>query len=295
MNELEKHEINESEKTLPDKPNFNDNTENQKSNDSILKGEVEIKTIDEYIKIIDFYKNEGFSFYRGDKFCKIDNIELIPKVYKDGYSNLCSTHDEAIKEFAELTASKIPIPSSGFFEDMINAQHYELPTRLLDWTESALIALYFAVFPKVELNWDDKYNSIVWLLNPIRLNSHTETHGEVSIDINSTPKIMSYYKAEATANSDKYPIAVKTRKINPRIDAQQGAFVLFCKNDRQKSLHLYHHSNTFLKKIIIRNEYASNIYKSLVALGITQYSIFPEPQSISIDIIVRRNKVVGGK
>lgn len=261
-----------------------DQTSSQKISDD---HENDIKTLDEYVSKVQDLKEQGFSFYRGDKFYDIANIELVPKVYKRRFSNVCKCHDDAVKEFAELTTCKIPIPSSGFLEDMINAEHYGLPTRLLDWSESAMIALYFAVFPSNQANGDKPQDSIVWLLNPTLLNAKSKHSGIRSIDKKDSGEITSYYNSEKMVEGDKYPLAIRTRKINPRIEAQQGVFVLFCKNDSKQSLHLMPESEKFLRKITISNEYARKIYKSLVSLGVTQYSIFPEPQSISQDIIDR--------
>jgi hypothetical protein len=44
------------------------------------------------------------------------------------------------------------------------AQHYGVPTRLLDWTEGALHALFFAI------NNEDNVNPRVYMLNPHKLN-----------------------------------------------------------------------------------------------------------------------------
>ena len=45
-------------------------------------------------------------------------------------------------------------------------QHYGLPTRLLDWSESPLVALYFAL----SSDRDAKTDAAVWVLNPMKLN-----------------------------------------------------------------------------------------------------------------------------
>jgi hypothetical protein len=56
---------------------------------------------------------------------------------------------------------------SSLWEWYFLMQHYGLPTRLLDWTESPLVALFFAL---AESSPKQEHGPCVWILNPAELN-----------------------------------------------------------------------------------------------------------------------------
>jgi hypothetical protein len=67
--------------------------------------------------------------------------------------------------------------SASDFEWLVNMQHYLAPTRLLDWTENLLVALYFAV-----RNPDfDTADAALWVLNARRLNYYTSATSRIAL------------------------------------------------------------------------------------------------------------------
>lgn len=97
----------------------------------------EITTIEQYLSEIGKIQIENNVFYRGhsDK-----NFELTPSIYRKEHfiKNEHLIYREAI--------SKVPYDFNGksTIESLVLMQHYGIPTRILDLTTNALVALYFA-------------------------------------------------------------------------------------------------------------------------------------------------------
>ena len=105
--------------------------------------------------------------------------DLIPGILRrqkdDGYIEEFSF----CRLFQSLNPDAAPRDATDF-ERLVLMQHYLAPTRLLDWTENLLVALFFAVRDPEK---DGKEDSALWVLNGRNLNyfsSATEAQSRIA-------------------------------------------------------------------------------------------------------------------
>ncbi len=104
-------------------------------------------------------KDNQLILYRGQE----EDWPLIPKIGRPE-SNGSNTYseDKEVKILNEFKRLSYPFLDSNFkyndWDWLSLAQHHNVPTRLLDWTENPLIALWFAC----NKNQKNKSSRIVW-------------------------------------------------------------------------------------------------------------------------------------
>jgi hypothetical protein len=172
--------------------------------------------------------------------------------------------------------TKTPEPAD-YFGWLFLAQHYGLPTRLLDWTENPLVALYFAV--EEEKEWDK--DGCVWALWPGKLNGGK---GLVQIRDARVKKLAKAAFDESTECEDVI-VAINGQEIDLRMLVQIGRF----------TLHTYYTaiedlpgSADWLRRYIVTKEHKKKLRDQLAAMGIRRSNLFPDLANLAAELRATR-------
>lgn len=237
--------------------------------------QVEIKSIQDLLMELGKETYSGATWFRG----QADSAwELIP-----GYYRLTAPPSEStlIKKFKQSAAMLIDNIPKLSFDWLFLMQHYGVPTRLLDWSESALVALYFAVEDQ-----SIDAEGALWALKPTELNKNAGINNkdeDFFIPSFEDTELENYTVERLSQNqrTQLKPVATIATRNNSRIQAQYGVFTIH-HLERCSIEFIGDHSH--MKKYVIPQKNKKEILKQLSLLGVTKFQLFPELASIG-DII----------
>lgn len=155
------------------------------------------KSLHEYIEMIGYISarqgNQKRKFplwFRGNEQTDV-YYYLDPGIYRDfytvkekneiagskDYGTLWLKEEYRFQHFVARNYDKVSAIPESYIEWQEIMQHYFSKTRLMDWSESAIVALSFALEAYInpvedhEVRYKRRHNSpVVWVLNPVKLN-----------------------------------------------------------------------------------------------------------------------------
>jgi len=211
----------------------------------------------------------------------------------------------ALKRFKQLAPAVLggrTVSDEG--EWLLLMQHYRLPTRLLDWTENPLVALYFAISSSI--GTDENDDGALWILDPSmqnRLRLRARDDAEALVDI-SDELVRSYLPQAFSSPAKPAPmkaVAVIAKRSDPRIIAQQGVFTFHAaltslKDDVSDLCGEVGESidcGAVLSWVRIPKDSKGALLNELELLGVSKASLFPELEQVAGVVTEEMREVLG--
>jgi hypothetical protein len=218
--------------------------------------------------------------------------ELRPGVYRRSFA---VTDEEKRLQKERHLAQEFRIESAGLrqgTETMAQLyflqQHFGLPTRLLDWTNNALAALFFAVTDK-----PDK-SGAVFLMDAYQL-SPTQKAGDEGyngIAPSGHPLFIESMKQIFEWRDGKFPsfvMAVRPEHFDRRINLQRSCFTFHVPNREQ----LTSKENSSLVYFNVPPESKKHILRELALLGIDHFSLYGDLASLAAKLKAAHEVIAG--
>ena len=212
----------------------------------------------------------GTPWWRGHG---VADWSLTPSVHRESLSEADMYH-----RFIQRARTRhSPCPEAKDFSAwLFLMQHYGLPTRLLDWTESILVATFFAV--SNEKHYDS--DGAVWAMFPIELNNFQLDHGKI-VGARHTlvgplilPPFLGVEPKEAVA-------ALISDEIDIRMLVQLSAFTVHGVSTPLEDLP---HQEKFLMKFVVPKEAKPSLRSALTLIGIRESCLFPDLEHLAKEL-----------
>jgi hypothetical protein len=211
---------------------------------------------------------------------------LTPKLYRKEFRD--ADENEIRIEFQsralQLIQGRVPTDKWEWYFLM---QHYGAPTRLLDWTDNPLVALYFALADHSGIS-----DAAVWALNPWWLNRQLrkDIAGVMLPDWHEAKPYLRELEDAFTGGpitTTALPAAIDPPHVDRRLAAQSSRFVIFGKTRdlmQTKAARSRLKKKRHVEMLTIPRNAIADIQAELYFCGVTHSLVFPDLKGLCDDI-----------
>jgi hypothetical protein len=209
-----------------------------------------------------------------------DAWKLVPSLLREPYDSDPRRFERNIGAIFKEHAPAYCREPASWIDWQVLMQHHGCPTRLLDWTESALAALYFVVCRLGRVK-DDGMDGIVYALDPHKLslqNSDARLHpgGILTSGFMKGAAIKPVLGRGAFAA----PLPLLPAYSTPRALAQKSRFTLF---PFDKSA-LERQAPPVLFRIRVVGAAKATLFWQLKECGVTATTLFPDLEALAREV-----------
>jgi hypothetical protein len=191
--------------------------------------------------------------------------------------------EHLLRNFIRYSRPHLEAAARNDWELLVAAQHHGLPTRLLDWTYSPLVAAHFAtIAPGAQ-------DRVIWRLDWQAVHRHFGLP-ELAIAIQDLPRLLGGEDDDYTPwrlfsrRGNEQPLAcmLEPPSLHERIAAQQGTFTL-C-TDVRHSFDEFLVANDLehaLQRFVIPLDASKHVRDQLDIVGMDERRIFPDLDGVA--------------
>jgi FRG domain len=242
-----------------------------------------IKRIEDFIVAVredcSGWNPEDPKWFRGEP---QSTTALVPTLYRRGPTQSENALLQMFRARASGYYDMVPIREHTD-QWLFLARHVGLPTRLLDWSESALVALHFAL---------REDSPVIWTLNPLELNqlSYDPSLGQVR----EFPLVWhdpggrlnpAFENLGGAWENDRrgvdLPLAIHPTYVHPRLRSQRSCFTIHGK--RKDGLDTLV-PQSILRRFIVDPGSRQSMINELALLGITDSVVFPDLDGLAAEL-----------